>query len=74
MLLGYKFAKNRDRLMHQIVPHIKDGMLIGLVALLVVLGGYVLWRRRQARIAKQRAIVAEASSVSTELNAGAHGG
>ena len=49
MFLGYKFAKHRDRLMHEIVPHIKDGMLIGLAVLLLAAIVWMLWRRHHRR-------------------------
>jgi membrane protein DedA with SNARE-associated domain len=51
MFLGYKFAERMPYLMHEFLPHIKQGMMIGLAVLLAALVVYVLWKRRQRRIA-----------------------
>ncbi|HWE02633.1 MAG TPA: DedA family protein [Tepidisphaeraceae bacterium] len=51
MFLGYKFAKHLRAFMHDTLPYIKHWMMLGLVVLLLGLLVYVLWRRRQRRIA-----------------------
>jgi membrane protein DedA with SNARE-associated domain len=47
LFLGYKFAANRHRLWH-LLHKIKGGMLIGLIALVLLIIVYVLWRKYRA--------------------------
>jgi membrane protein DedA with SNARE-associated domain len=66
LYLGYKFAQNMDRL-HEIVHHIKGGMLIGLAVICVGILAYILWRR-QTRQGVGRGFPVDKPAATTEAD------